>query len=61
MLHNIQSPDVMVASIKLRHDLHVAYGSFDDTSIQFVDKQNKDFYMVSRPSPDTPDENNRLA
>jgi hypothetical protein len=61
MLHNIQSSDVMVASIKLRHDLHVAYGSFDDTSIQFVDKQNKDFYMVSRPSPDTPDENNRLA
>ena len=61
MLHNIQSPDVMVASIKLRHDLHVAYGSFDDTSIQFVDKQNKDFYVVSRPSPDTPDENDRLA
>ncbi|SMG54968.1 hypothetical protein [Paraburkholderia susongensis] len=61
MLHNIQSPDVALASIKLRHDLHVAYGSFDDTSFQFVDKQNKDFYVVSRPSPDTSDENDRLA
>ncbi|WP_321796834.1 hypothetical protein [Caballeronia sp. J97] len=61
MLANLDSPDMMYAAWKLKQDLHQAYGSFDDLSIHIIDKQNKDFYLVNRPSGEACDEDDRLA
>ncbi len=61
MLQGIQSLDVYAASIKLRHDLHAAYGPLDDGSIHVIDKDSKDFYMVDRSPLGLSDENERVA